>query len=248
MSRNFELLKQAEVPAAVQAMPHSAPAPDEQVGLPPSLVSSDAEIAAPSGEVELLVQRTFILPSQPPKLVVISEIGIGQRQSTVAYEVASAVASNGKTACLVEMDDSAGVEGSPGNDGGLAESLLMPDTPLSKFLRPVGRSSLWVMPAGQHAIDMPAAALNEMLRKRLGELRNAFDFVVVRAPSMDTWPQGLLFARISDGVILVVEALKSSRSAVREVVEELRHSKANVLGVVFYRENSWVPAWLAGRL
>jgi Mrp family chromosome partitioning ATPase len=57
---------------------------------------------------------------------------------------------------------------------------------------------------------------------RSADLRKAFDFVIVDAPPLSHYPEGIALGKLSEGVVLVIEAGSTRRKAARAAVENLR--------------------------
>ncbi len=117
------------------------------------------------------------------------------------------------------------------NSRGLAEALLG-SAPITDFLQPHPQHKLWVMPSGSGFAD-PGLSLNyEKLKERMAELRSAFQRIVVNASPMGRDANSLLLSRLTDGVVLVVEANSTRRTAALRVKENLEIAKVKLLAVV----------------
>ena len=67
---------------------------------------------------------------------------------------------------------------------------------------------------------------------RSADLRKAFDFVIVDAPSLAHYQDATASGKLSDGVVLVIEAGSTRRRADRIAVKNLRASGVEILAVV----------------
>jgi Mrp family chromosome partitioning ATPase len=75
------------------------------------------------------------------------------------------------------------------------------------------------------------------MTSRSVDLRKAFDFVIVDAPPLAHYPEAIALGKVSDGVVLVLEADSTRRKAARAAVENLRASGAELLAVVLNKQN-----------
>jgi succinoglycan biosynthesis transport protein ExoP len=123
------------------------------------------------------------------------------------------------------------------NDLGLADMIQMAEhaSPLDLrlYTRNTSVPNLWVLPSGP-GVDgvsglLHSAALNELLAR----CRKEFDLVLVDSPPMMLYPDARVLGTISDGVVLVVRADRTSRDeVVRTCYQVLMEDGINILGTV----------------
>lgn len=89
---------------------------------------------------------------------------------------------------------------------------------------------------------------SDRLRDRLGELREEFDYLLVSAPPLSAFADGMVLGRMLDGVVLVLEADTTRREAAVRVTEGLRNSRIPVLGAVLNNRTFPIPAAVYKRL
>lgn len=82
----------------------------------------------------------------------------------------------------------------------------------------------------------------------LQTLRFVFDFILVDCSSMKESADAAFFASAVDGVILVVEADKTRKEQVRNVLASMEMAEANVLGCVLNKRRYAIPNWLYRRI
>ncbi len=73
--------------------------------------------------------------------------------------------------------------------------------------------------------DSPNLLSSERMRSRSAELRREFDFVIVDAPPLSRYADAIALGKLSDGIVLVLEAESTRREAARIAVENLRSFK-----------------------
>lgn len=94
------------------------------------------------------------------------------------------------------------------------------------------KENLYVVTAGAFPPNPSELLSGDLYRKFIGFVRERFDYVIV-----DNAPLGLVIdcaitASVSDGVVMVIEQGRISRSLASSVVEQLKKSDCKILGVV----------------
>ncbi len=102
------------------------------------------------------------------------------------------------------------------NHFGLTEALLR-DEGVSQFAKPLPQQNLWLLSSGTLAVDSPSLLASEQLRRCIAELRQEFDFVIVDAPPLNRYSDGIVLGQLSDGLVLVIEANTTRREAAAAV-------------------------------
>jgi Mrp family chromosome partitioning ATPase len=199
-----------------------------------------------------LVQRLFLTREEvSPKAVMFAPIdthdGCGWLCSVTAKLLAKSVPGS---VCVVEgnlrspsLSENFGVEG----DRGLVDSLEQ-GGPIRQFARSIGPDNLWLLSAGATVQDSKMLVNSDRLRERLGELREDFDYLVVNAPPLGAFADGMVLGRMVDGVVLVLEEETTRREAALRVTEGLRNSRIPVLGAVLNNRTFPIPAAVYKRL
>jgi Mrp family chromosome partitioning ATPase len=98
-------------------------------------------------------------------------------------------------------------------------------------------------PNGSHpAGESGAADPGELWRP----LRERYALIVVDAPSLEESHLGLALARHSDATVVVVRAERTRRWRVRQLIELLRQTGAQLAGTVLNRRRTYAPHFLLG--
>jgi hypothetical protein len=107
---------------------------------------------------------------------------------------------------------------------------------------------LWLVPSesfwGGHGDILSA----EVPRRRLDQLRSEFDYCVIQAPAVATSGIAGLLGRLSDGLILVLEANSTRRWAAQRAQVNLQAANARLLGTVLSERTFPIPQKLYRRL
>ena len=240
MSRNYELMREMEQKQAFLSNYSTEPAftagKSHGKGLPRQLASD---------LIAGLVQRVFLQPEEKrPRLVVFAAIDHGNGCSLIAASVARALAANAPgTVCLVEANfRSPALTRMLGttNYQGFTDALLEPGS-IRSFVKPIGNGCLWLLSSGPILADPPKLLAAERTRARFVELRAEFDFVIVDAPPLSRYADAIALGRLSDGMVLVLEAGSTRQDAALTAVQCARASRIQVLGAVLNKGVVCIP-------
>ena len=253
MSKNFELLRQTGFGLGTAPTPRTreGSAAAEHVPSASSEVLTSLERAVRE-ETLKLAQRLFLTREEvAPKAVLFAPIdtddGCGWLCSVTARMLAKSIPGS---VCAVEgnfrspsLSDNFGVD----RDRGLVDSLEQGGS-IRQFARSIGPDNLWLLSAGATVQASTMLVNSDRLRDRLAELREEFDYLLVSAPPLSDFADGMVLGRMMDGVVLVLEADTTRREAAVRVTEGLRNSRIPVLGAVLNNRTFPIPAAVYKRL
>jgi Mrp family chromosome partitioning ATPase len=89
---------------------------------------------------------------------------------------------------------------------------------------------------------------SDRMKERLNEIRKEFDYVVMNAPPLTAFADGMVLGRLLDGVVLVLDASTTRREAAVRVTESLRTTNIPILGAVLNNRTFPIPAAVYKRL
>ena len=252
MSKNYELLQQAEF--GLGAAPTFA-SPENAV-VTESLVPSTQELAslepAVREEALKLVQRLFLTSDKAaPKSVLFAPVDANSGCSWLCAVTAKLLAKSVPgSVCLVEgnfrsptLPDLLGLN--PGR--GLVESLEV-NGPIKDFAKQLGPDNLWLLNSASPMQDSTILLNSDRMKERLNEIRKEFAYVIMNAPPLTAFADGLVLGRFVEGVVLILEANATRREAAVRVTESLRNMKIPVLGAVLNNRTFPIPAAVYKRL
>jgi len=104
--------------------------------------------------------------------------------------------------------------------------------PINNSDNPDAPSKLFLLPSGRRPPNPHEILGSKGMSFLVSYLTKKFDVVVIDTPPLLPASDALLLAPQTDGVLLIVKAGMINRSLVRKAVDQLRMSKANLLGVV----------------
>ena len=110
--------------------------------------------------------------------------------------------------------------------------VLSQRVPFDKAIRPMAQEGLWVLPCGRR-VTTPAELLGSpAARSWLEESRGLYDWVLLDVPPILAVADAGVLAPLVDGVVLVIEARRTQRAAVRATVTQLRDVGAHLVGAL----------------
>jgi succinoglycan biosynthesis transport protein ExoP len=234
MSRNYELMREIEQNQALLSNysiePASILGKGSSRGFPRPLAS---DLMAG------LVQRVFLQPQKPPRLVVFAAVDHGNGCSQIAASVARALTASAPGAvCLVEANfRSPALPRMLGttNYQGFTDALLQQGG-IRSFMKPMLNGCLWLLSSGPVAADSPSLLAADRVSARFVELRAEFDFVIVDAPPLSRYADAIALGKLSDGMVLVLEAESTRQNTASAAVQSVRSARVQVLGAVLNKE------------
>lgn len=253
MSENYELIQQVGIRLGSSASRTEGRVGEAAKNKTPTIAEILAGAPPATREESLkLVQRLFLTSEQtPPKAVVFAAVDSGNGCTRLCAITAQLLAENvSGSVCLVEgnfrtpsLPDLFGVD----NHHGLADSLRQ-EGAIQGFARRAGRDNVWLLSSGLLGTDSVNLLNCDRMKERIAELRSAFDYVLIDAPPLNSCADAMVFGRLADGVVLVLEANVTRRETALRVAEKLRATKIPVLGAVLNKRTFPIPSALYKRL
>ena len=236
------------VPQSVQApvAPTEAPAPEPLLQLPVEFPALEVAVTPASRlvyftEPDSLAAEKFrflgvrlrqMQQTRPLKKVLVTSTIPEEGKSLVSANLAGVLARRKQRVLLIEGDmrrPTLAAQFGLGKLAGLAEWLQSGQQSLSNIYR-LGGPGLWLMPAG----NPPANPLELMQSGRLSQLMKQlstlFDWIVVDSPPLLPLADTTVWARLTDGTLLVAREGKSQKKQLQRGLEALKTS--DLLGVV----------------
>jgi len=172
----------------------------------------------------------------PFKVIVLTSPGSDEGKSKICANLGAVLAQAGKSTLVVDCDlrkptlhKFFGLS----NASGMAD-VLTGRRKLQEVCIEEPLSGLKIVPAGPMPLEDPVVPLSfGCLSKFFNDVRKEFDYVLVDASSVRFALEFINLAAQGDGVLLVLDAQKtSSKSSVRQATSSLESFGANVLGAV----------------
>jgi Mrp family chromosome partitioning ATPase len=252
MSRNFELMRNLGRDFEEISTPRPRP-----------VISNEQEILRRTGtrfdlsqmareETLRLVQRLFLQqPQKGPRAVLFAGIEQGTGCSQICLLVAETLRSAvSGSICLVDANfRSPSLPRLLGTTNGYGlTNALLEDGPVRTFVRPLHITNAWLLSCGSLGPGSLNLLNSQRMKARFEELRTQFDYLLIDAPSLSRYADATALGRLTDGVVLVLEANSTRKETALNVMDNLRAAQINVLGAVLNKRTFPIPELLYRRL
>ncbi|HMA53892.1 MAG TPA: polysaccharide biosynthesis tyrosine autokinase [Acidobacteriota bacterium] len=112
-------------------------------------------------------------------------------------------------------------------------SLLAGKCSYEEVIQKTSIDNVWTIPSGPHPPN-PAELLNSRAMKELlARAKDEFSIVLLDTPPVLAVIDPVIVSSLADSTVFVVRAGKTTRRSLERAVEEVRRSKADIIGVVF---------------
>ena len=168
--------------------------------------------------------QVILLTSPAPdegKTVTTLNLGISLAQSGKRVLVIDGDLRKGRCHQLVNIDNDAGVT-----------NVLTGHATLPQCIRPTAIPGLYLLSRGVSAPNPAELLMSQKTRDVLRELRSQFDFIMIDSPPIIAVSDAAVLSTISDGVVLVFHAQKTTVLSSRRALERLERVGAPILGVI----------------
>jgi polysaccharide biosynthesis transport protein len=184
--------------------------------------------------------RTNVLFSAPDggsRSLVITSTGPGEGKTTVAANLAVALAQTGQRVVLIDADmrrprvhEMFGQAQEPG-----LSNLLVGHAAASTTIRKSGMPGLWLLTAGRIPPNPAELVASARFQEFIQLLSQHFDSIIIDSPPIMAVTDAAIAATSATGVVFVVGAEMTSRHAARAAIEQLGNGRPTFLGAVLNR-------------
>lgn len=181
--------------------------------------------------------RTNLLFSQSAhrlRTLMVTSSAPAEGKTTTSTNLAATFAQQGMRVVLVDCDlrrprvhEVFGTDSEPG-----LTHLVLSYASFADAVRPTQVENLSVLPAGVLPPNPSELLGSDAMARVLEELRARFDLVILDTPPVLLAPDASILGAGADGVLLVVRAGVTERSAVKQTVQQLATVGAHLLGTV----------------
>lgn len=206
------------------------------------------EVADPKSQIAeaYMTVRTnlaFSTDHGVPKSFCIISTGPSEGKSTTSYALARLIARTGKRVVLVDADMRRprmalmlGVDNSRG-----LSNFLAGDAGLDALLQSNVADNVTFLAAGPTPPSAAELLSSERTKALVDALSAQFDHVIIDCPPMLGLSDGPLIARVTEGVVYIVQAQRTPVRGALAAIARLRESQARIIGAVLtkYRSNSF---------
>lgn len=175
-----------------------------------------------------------VAPAQPARVLAVMSAAPGDGKSTVAVNLALAIAREGSRVLLVDADLARpvqhlalDVEAGPGVVDVLSGSCSLTDA-----VRPTASRTLDILAAGSTAAPLSDIVAPDRLRLLLQHAAQEYDVVVVDTPPVLATSDAIMISTVVEGVLMVARVNATDRRSLTAAIQQLRLADAPLLGVV----------------
>lgn len=170
-----------------------------------------------------------------PKRLVVSSPGMREGKTTFAVNLATSLAKSGKKVLLIDGDlrkpDIGHMLNVLNNTGGLQNVLLGEPTNGAVCVLP--SSGLHVLAANPRYVgDAYELLTSPSASEQIERLSREYDHLVVDSPPVLSFPDALVWAKLTDAVILISFAGQTTAPDLREAKDRFARIRARILGAV----------------
>jgi tyrosine-protein kinase Etk/Wzc len=177
--------------------------------------------------------------------LVVTSPGPEEGKSTTAANLAIAFAQQGHRVLLVDCDlrrSRVHKMFEQPQSPGLTNVLVAGET-LENVIRPTRVQGLMTLPAGPTPPNPAELLGSAQMRTLLENAAKDFDILIVDTPPLLAASDAAILGRIADGVVVVVRAGKTGRSALQTSIQQLVTVGARILGTVLNDPDAEVPKY-----
>ena len=176
----------------------------------------------------------FASVDDPVRSIVVTSSIPNEGKTTIATNLAQALASGGKTVLIVECDmrrrSLASALGTHARNGIYA--VLSGQVELDDAVVRTSTRNVWFLDFEPH-IPNPVDILgSKRFHSFIERLKDEYDYVVLDTPPLSAFIDAAVLGSVADGTLLVVRRNFVRREEVLSAYEQLKKTEANVLGTV----------------
>lgn len=208
----------------------------------PLLISADSRSSLAEAYRHLRTSILLSTAGHAPKSLLITSSLPSEGKTTTATNTAISLAQTGARVLIIDADmrrprlhSIFGVENGNGLSTLLSSELT--DADVHSAIKQDEKSKLFLLTSGPIPPNPAELVGSEQMASLLRVLQTKFTHVVVDSPPIASFTDGVLIASMVDGVILVVNAGRSSRQVVKRSRQLLHEIGAKIFGVVLNNVN-----------
>jgi polysaccharide biosynthesis transport protein len=207
---------------------------DQEVPTHP-VILRDQPLAAPSEAVRRLrTNLQFIDIASRPRSIVISSSIPAEGKTTMAINLAVALADTGARVILVDADlrrpsiaENLGIEGGVG-----LTTILIGRADVKDVIQPFGTTGLDVLPSGQVPPNPSELLGSVAMADLLNRLSASYDMVLLDSPPLLPVTDAVVLSKLAGGALVVVGADRIHRPQLQQSLDSLETAGAHLFGIV----------------
>jgi len=207
---------------------------DDESTKRPLVVVAEPKSPTAEGFRQLRTNLQFVNVDDRPKSLVITSSVASEGKSTIAANLALAMAEQGQHVLLIDGDlrkprvaNYFGIEGAVGLTTILSQR-IQPREVIQKY----GEANLSLLPSGQLPPNPSELLGSQEMSNLLIFLESHYDMVLIDAPPLRPVADAAVLASVADGVLLIVRHGSSKRDELARSASVLKNVDANLFGCV----------------
>jgi capsular exopolysaccharide synthesis family protein len=172
---------------------------------------------------------------KPLRTLLITSAFSGDGKSTIAANLGAAIAQSDKSVVMIDTDmrrPSLHRKMDTSNNVGLSTYFVNQDMPLEEVMQRTYVYGVSLIPSGPLPPNPAELLATRKMRDVLENVKASADLVIIDAPPVMPVTDAMVLAAQVDGVLLVVRAGLTRETAVIQIVEQMRRSNVNIIGLV----------------
>lgn len=192
------------------------------------------QMAIQNAAKTLLANIRFASVDNPICSIVVTSSVPDEGKSTVAINLAQAIAQGGKRVLLVECDmrrrslaNMLRIRSKNGLYAVLTEQAALDDAVVE-----TAQPNMFFLDVESHIPNPADVVSSKRFGKFIARLENEFDYVLLDTPPVGTFVDAAIMSKLVDGTIFVVRSGHANRNEILAAFEQLKKADANVIGSV----------------
>lgn len=182
----------------------------------------------------------FASVDAPIRSLLVTSPSPSDGKTTIVGNLATVLAQGGRNVVVVDADlrrPSIHKIFQLSNRVGLSDQFIHSQERISGIAKITGTANLNAITSGNLPPNPSELLGSERMSEILHELGEQFNTVIIDTPPTLLVTDALVLGSLVDGVLLVVKPSVTKWAALRQVIEQMQHNKANLLGVVINNVN-----------
>ena len=182
----------------------------------------------------LLANIRFASVDNPIRVITLTSSVPNEGKSTVALNLAQAIATSGKSVVLVECDmrrrsmaDMIGVHSRGGLYAVLSEQMALDEAVVE-----TSQKNLYFLDAEPHIPNPADIIASKRFARLVKSLSESFQYVIFDTPPVGTFVDAAEVGHLSDGVLFVIRENFARRNEVLAAMDQLRRAEVHIIGTV----------------
>ena len=182
----------------------------------------------------LLANIRFASVDDPIRSIVITSSVPNEGKTTVAVNLAQAIATSGKRVLLVECDmrrrSVADMIGTHARSGLYA--VLSDQVRLEQAVVATSQENMSFLDAEPHIPNPADIIASKRFARLVGILENSYDYVMFDTPPVGAFVDAAVLATLTDATALVVRENFTKRDEIVHAYDQLKKAEVNIIGVI----------------